>query len=105
MKRIIIPLAALVLLATAAYATSRHTDLVSGIQQAKSSALGTIGFSACCPGHNAKTAEIDPVCKMKMDKSKEPAGGKSTYKGVTYLFCAKACKEAFDKNPEKYLKN
>ena len=44
---------------------------------------------------------IDPVCKMKIDENK--AAGKSEYKGQTYYFCAKACKEKFDKEPEKYL--
>jgi hypothetical protein len=28
----------------------------------------------------------------------------SEYKGKTYYFCAKGCKVAFDKDPEKYLR-
>jgi YHS domain-containing protein len=44
---------------------------------------------------------IDPVCKMKIDENK--AAAKSEYKGQTYFFCAKVCKEKFDKEPEKYL--
>ena len=46
---------------------------------------------------------IDPVCKMKVDEKE--AEYKSQYKEETYYFCAASCKEKFDKNPEKYLKN
>ena len=44
----------------------------------------------------------DPVCGMTVDEKK--AAGTSEYKGKTYYFCAKGCKVAFDKDPEKYLK-
>lgn len=43
----------------------------------------------------------DPVCKMTVDEKKAEA--KSDYKGKTYYFCAKGCKEKFDKEPEKYV--
>lgn len=36
----------------------------------------------------------DPVCGMEVDEKK--AKFTSTYKGKTYYFCAKACKEKFD---------
>ncbi|MBI4710580.1 MAG: YHS domain-containing protein [Nitrospirae bacterium] len=42
----------------------------------------------------------DPVCKMNVDEKK--AAGTSSYKGKTYYFCEKSCKEKFDKEPEKY---
>ncbi len=45
---------------------------------------------------------IDPVCGMTVDEGKE--AGKSDYKGATYYFCSRGCKVAFDKDPEKYLK-
>ena len=45
---------------------------------------------------------LDPVCGMEVEK--EEAAGSSTYKGETYYFCSPHCKEEFDKNPEKYLK-
>lgn len=42
----------------------------------------------------------DPVCGMNV------VPGTSTlsteYEGETYYFCDSHCKEAFDKNPEKY---
>jgi len=43
----------------------------------------------------------DPVCKMKVKKSE--AAAVSEYKGKKYYFCAVACKEKFDKKPEKYI--
>ena len=45
---------------------------------------------------------IDPVCKMKVEPENAPA--KAEYKGETYYFCAPGCKAAFEKEPEKYLK-
>lgn len=44
---------------------------------------------------------VDPVCKMEVDPEKAPA--KAEYKGRTYYFCAPRCKDAFVKNPERYL--
>ncbi|MBI3895932.1 MAG: YHS domain-containing protein [Acidobacteria bacterium] len=42
----------------------------------------------------------DPVCKMQVDEAK--AAATATYQGKTYYFCAFACKQTFEKNPEKY---
>ena len=44
---------------------------------------------------------VDPVCKMVIDSDKAVAT--SEHKGQTIYFCAKSCKIAFDKDPEKYL--
>ncbi len=44
----------------------------------------------------------DPICDMDVDEKNAPAT--SSYKGKTYYFCAKACKERFDKSPEKFIK-
>lgn len=44
----------------------------------------------------------DPVCGMEVDPAK--AAAKVEYKGKTYYFCAAACKKAFEKDPERYLK-
>jgi len=46
--------------------------------------------------------EKDPVCGMMVKKDK--AAAVSEYKGKKYYFCAQACKEKFDKEPEKYIK-
>jgi YHS domain-containing protein len=38
-----------------------------------------------------------------MEVDEETAAGKSEYRGKTYYFCAPGCKQAFDKDPEKYI--
>lgn len=43
----------------------------------------------------------DLVCGM--DVASEKAAATSSYQGATYYFCARGCKEEFDKEPEKYL--
>ena len=45
--------------------------------------------------------QVDPVCKMKVEE--KLAAATYDYKGVKYYFCAKACKEKFARDPEKYL--
>ena len=42
----------------------------------------------------------DPVCGMQVDE--KHAGATSAYRGQTFFFCMKACKEKFDANPERY---
>ncbi|MGB9723825.1 MAG: YHS domain-containing protein [Chloroflexia bacterium] len=46
-------------------------------------------------------AARDPVCGMMVEE--DQAAATSVYKGVTYYFCARGCKVAFDRDPEKYL--
>jgi len=48
--------------------------------------------------------EKDPVCGMMVDPRKQLRGKISEYQGKTYYFCSPACKTAFEKEPEKYLK-
>jgi len=43
----------------------------------------------------------DPVCGMEIDAA--TAAGSSEYEGITYYFCAEACKTAFDAEPSKYV--
>jgi YHS domain-containing protein len=43
----------------------------------------------------------DPVCGMDVDEN--DAAATSEYNGKTYYFCAKGCKVAFDKEPERYV--
>ncbi len=43
----------------------------------------------------------DPVCGMMVDPAEAPA--KSEHQGRTYYFCAPGCKQAFDREPEKYV--
>ena len=44
----------------------------------------------------------DLVCEMWIDPDK--AAATSEYKDNTYYFCARGCKVAFEKDPEKYVK-
>jgi Cu+-exporting ATPase len=44
----------------------------------------------------------DPVCGM--DINPESTHPVYSYKGDTYYFCIEACRTAFEKNPEKYIK-
>lgn len=44
---------------------------------------------------------IDPVCGMQVDE--KLAAATYEYLGKTYYFCAQGCKNAFQKDPEKYL--
>ncbi len=53
-------------------------------------------------GERTMGKAIDPVCKMEVEE--KTAAAVSEYKGKKYYFCAKGCKVAFDKDPEKYLK-
>ena len=48
-----------------------------------------------------QTMAVDPVCKMTVEPAR--AAAQSTYRGQAYYFCAVACKQQFDKEPEKYL--
>ncbi|MGD2092925.1 MAG: YHS domain-containing protein [Candidatus Aminicenantes bacterium] len=43
-----------------------------------------------------------PMSGKDIDKDK--AKFKAEYKGTTYYFCCEKCKTAFEKDPEKYLK-
>jgi len=43
----------------------------------------------------------DLVCNMTIDE--KTAHYRSEYQGKTYYFCAKGCKVAFEKDPEKYI--
>ena len=43
----------------------------------------------------------DPVCGMSVDPA--TAEYRSFQNGKTYYFCSAGCKEAFDKDPAKYV--
>ena len=46
---------------------------------------------------------VDPVCKMEVEE--KTAKYRSEYQGKTYFFCAEMCKNAFDKEPQKYAQH
>lgn len=43
----------------------------------------------------------DPVCQMNVEE--RTAAGQSTREGETYYFCSLGCREAFEKDPGRYL--
>jgi YHS domain-containing protein len=47
--------------------------------------------------------EKDPVCGMEVDP--KTATIKSSYQGKTYYFCSLGDKQAFDKEPQHYIKS
>jgi len=44
----------------------------------------------------------DPVCGMEV--SRMSAVAESVYQGKTFYFCAGVCQEAFEAEPEKYIR-
>ncbi|NOZ76769.1 MAG: YHS domain-containing protein [Euryarchaeota archaeon] len=44
----------------------------------------------------------DPVCGMEVDE--KDAKNTHYHQGKMYFFCAPGCKEAFKKDPERFLK-
>lgn len=83
MKTIVITVAALAALSSAALAAPAHT--------AKSPSTKTAAL--ICPVTGTKIA------------SAAKAYAHETYKGKTYYFCCPECKPAFDKNPAKAIAN
>ena len=45
----------------------------------------------------------DPVCGMEV--SRLTAIEEQEYQGKTYYFCANICREAFEAEPEKYIRH
>ena len=45
----------------------------------------------------------DPVCGMEV--SRLTAIDESVYQGKTYYFCAGTCREAFELEPEKFIRH
>ncbi|GAC1418472.1 MAG: hypothetical protein NVS9B15_01340 [Acidobacteriaceae bacterium] len=56
----------------------------------------------CCAPKQAESKMTDPVCGMTVDPAK--AAGTSEFKGFTYAFCSAGCKQKFDAEPDRYLK-
>ncbi len=62
----------------------------------------SLGFTyAGIVQQKADDTATDLVCGMTVKKAEAKAT--FDYKGTTYYFCASGCKEAFAKDPEKYL--
>ena len=58
----------------------------------------------CCENRNdpkKKGAQIDPVCKMAVDVADLDLS--ADYHGRKYYFCAEACRQKFERNPECWV--
>jgi len=67
--------------------------------------LGVVAFIfvlAVAAQQKSDDKAVDPVCGMTVVKAK--AAATYEYKGTTYYFCGMGCKDAFVKDPEKYIK-
>lgn len=76
--------------------TNKHVPIVLLAALTVVLAMGGLAQQA------ATDKAVDPVCGMTVVK----ANAKATYdyKGTTYYFCSTSCKEAFAKEPDKFLK-
>jgi YHS domain-containing protein len=45
---------------------------------------------------------VDPICKMNV--AENAAKYTSAYDGRKFYFCSVACKQQFEKHPQKYVK-
>lgn len=43
----------------------------------------------------------DPVCGMAVTRG--DMAGETAYQGRTYYFCSPACKERFDREPQRFI--
>jgi len=82
------------------------TFLVDSESRLKTPASGpaparSTGRTAGVPEHKAAaTAVKDPRCGMSLDPAKATASGNTfDYRGATYYFCSKECKQAFQNDP------
>lgn len=52
-------------------------------------------------GQEGVVKVVDPVCGMDVTP---PAEGHTEYRAKHYFFCSKVCKDEFEKEPGKYIK-
>jgi len=64
--------------------------------------MAVIMVGAVAAQQKSDDRAIDPVCGMTVVKAS--AAATYDYKGTKYFFCSTGCKEAFAKDPEKFLK-
>ncbi|MGA2362735.1 MAG: YHS domain-containing protein [Candidatus Aminicenantales bacterium] len=63
--------------------------------------MAVIMVAAAAAQQKSDDKAIDPVCGMTVVKAS--AAATYEYKGTKYYFCSTGCKEAFAKDPEKFL--
>jgi len=83
------------------YSILRQEESIEEIEMLMLSILITRRRRECHGKERRSTMAIDPVCHMEVDE--RSAAGQSAYQGTTYYFCSPGCREAFEKNPGRYL--
>ena len=82
----------------------RYTTQAARVAQLEPAGrVGPSNVTAAMPGAKMQRNQpaIDPVCGMSVDP--DEAEYRSFQKGETYYFCSAGCKEAFEKDPGKYI--
>lgn len=72
-----------------------------GMEETCKGTAAKAGQSSCSHDAAGKNILVDPICGMNVSAQSDI---RSEYKGNTYSFCSKYCKETFDKDPGKYVK-
>ncbi|HWD70790.1 MAG TPA: permease [Solirubrobacteraceae bacterium] len=81
-----------------------HSDIFTGVHadyKLVLNALGLLLFAALFT-LTLRGGAIDPVCGMAVDRAQAQ---RAEYDGHTFYFCSAGCRESFDADPERYLKN
>jgi uncharacterized protein len=73
---------------------------VLGWRFLRTGGLDMLRMMEASPEERSQTA-TDPVCGMTVDPA--TAQQRFEYRGSTYYFCSAGCREAFEKDPERYL--
>ncbi len=58
-------------------------------------------FRAVAADGEGRELEIDPVCRMAVDRSR--AASRRRRRGIDYFFCSDRCRRAFDERPLRYI--
>lgn len=86
--------------------------MIKSIQTLAVAAFLGLALLSACKQNKAKSPEtaaatfqlantIDPICDMKVDNTVEDT---AHYHGKIYGFCSSSCKESFQAEPTKYVK-
>jgi YHS domain-containing protein len=87
--------------ANAAIPSSTPSQAVRGVHSLPD-ALMTFSRSRQMERQSDERTFKDPVCGMEV--SRVTAIAEFVYQGKTFYFCAGTCRQAFEEEPEKYIK-
>ena len=78
-----------------------QTCPLKGMEEMCKGTAGKTAQSGCSHDAAGKNILVDPICGMTVSAQSDI---RSEYKGNTYSFCSKHCKETFEKDPGRYIK-